>query len=145
MSNCFYCEQGKTLGDLMIPVCELEHTMVYLVKNQNYPGRSVVVYKEHVHEMFELSEEKRCGYFNELSRVAQALSELCKADKMNFGIYGDTVPHLHCHIAPKRKDSYGWGSPFTLSGNDTFPSMAELEQTAEAIRGKLSVSKGALG
>ena len=141
MSNCFYCEQGKTLEDLMIPVCELEHTLVYLVKNQNYPGRSVVLYKQHIHEMFELSEVERCGYFNELSQVAKALSELYNADKINYGIFGDMVPHLHCHVAPKCKDSYGWGAPFAPSGNDTFPPMEELEQTAEAIRKKLGVSE----
>ena len=141
MNECFYCKQGKTLDDLMLPVCELEYVRVYLMKNQNYPGRCVVVYREHVRELFELAEKERCGFTNELALVSRVLSRLFKADKMNYGIYGDNLPHLHCHVAPKHRDGYTWGAPFSLSGNDSSPPLAELEETAGAIRAGIGAEK----
>lgn len=134
MSKCFYCEQGETLDSMMVLICELEYTKVYLVKNQNYAGRSVIVFKDHVKEIFELSVEQRIGFINELSLLAGALDDIYHPDKLNYGIYGDNVPHLHCHVVPKHVGGYTWGAPFTLSGGDSFPEASELELTALAIR-----------
>lgn len=139
-NGCMYCEQGVKLDELMISVCELTYTRVYLVKNQNYVGRCVVVYKNHVHEMFEISQEERNGYFFELSLVSKVINDMYGAAKMNYGIYGDNVPHLHCHVIPKQRDGYTWGSPFTLSGNDNYPPMEELQKSADAIRGAIEAA-----
>lgn len=138
MNDCFYCEKGKTLDDLMIPLCELEYSHVYLPKNQNYPGRSVVVCKNHQRELYDLSPEERRGFVDEVAMVARAVGDLYQADKINYGIYGDNVPHLHCHVIPKHRGGYTWGTPFALGGNDNYPEMAELEQTALRIREKIA-------
>lgn len=132
--NCMYCDKGKNLEELMDFVCELKSSNVYLVKNQNYLGRCVVAHKKHVKEIFELSKEEREEYINDLSKVAKVLSEIFEADKINYGIYGDTVPHLHCHVVPKKETRYGWGVPFTLTGNDTFIEDVERGKIIEKIK-----------
>lgn len=137
MNNCFYCEKGNTLSDLMLLVCELEHANVYLVKNQNFPYRCVVALKEHKAELFDLSKEQLCGFSAEVALVSKAVFELADANKINYGIYGDKVPHLHYHIVPKREGEFCWGSPFLLQGNDIFPDAAELERRIQQIQQKI--------
>lgn len=137
MNGCFYCEKNASLTNLMIPVCELNYSNVYIVKNQNYPGRCVVAYKEHKQELYELSAAELSAFTQEVAAVAKAIAEHTKADKINYAIYGDGVPHLHYHVVPKKKELYGWGSPFALSGNDLFPSAAELQATAKLIKDRI--------
>lgn len=118
----------------MIPVYELPHTNVYLVRNQNYTGRSVVALKKHVRELFHLSLQEQAAFIAEVALVAKTLDELFAPDKLNYGIFGDIVPHLHCHIVPKYRDGFTWGSPFLLQGNDLFLSETDLAGRAESIR-----------
>lgn len=139
MQGCFYCEKNDVLDNLMLPVCELAYSNVYIVRNQNYPGRCVVAYKEHKCELFELTEGELAAFSKEVADVACAIAGYTNADKINYAIYGDGVPHLHYHVVPKKKSLYGWGSPFTLSGNDIFPSEAELMRLAAVLKEKIMV------
>lgn len=132
--GCFYCEKGAELDNLMVRVCTLSASDVYLVRNQNFPGRCVVAYKEHKTELFQLTEKERNDYAKDVSVVAKAIYELFDADKLNYAIYGDGVPHLHYHIIPKKKDEYCWGSPFDMNGNPTFLSEEELNDRVALIR-----------
>lgn len=135
--SCFYCEKGKSLDDLMLKVCSLKASEVYLVRNQNFPGRCVVAYKEHKTELFQLTEEERNAYAKDVAVVAKAIYELFDADKLNYAIYGDGVPHLHYHIIPKKKGQYCWGVPFDMNGNPVILPEAELEERAALIRGHI--------
>lgn len=57
--DCFYCVKDERLTDLMIKICELETSTLYLFKEQTYRGRCVVAYNEHKSEIFHLSDEER--------------------------------------------------------------------------------------
>ena len=57
MSNentCFYCEKDERLTDLMLEICKLKVSTLYLFKEQTYKGRCVVAYKGHINELYEL-------------------------------------------------------------------------------------------
>jgi diadenosine tetraphosphate (Ap4A) HIT family hydrolase len=142
MNGCFYCERGKALDDLMIPVCELSLTRVYLMRNQNYPGRCVVAWKNHAREIFELSAEEQAGFATEVSLTAKAIHQLFAPDKLNYGIFGDLVPHLHCHIAPKKQGGLTWGVPFQAAGNEFFPPAELLEARAKEIGERIASLRG---
>jgi diadenosine tetraphosphate (Ap4A) HIT family hydrolase len=142
MSGCFYCERGKALDDLMVAVCELSYTNVYLMRNQNYPGRCVVAWKSHVREIFELSTDEQAIFANEVALTAKAIYQLFAPDKLNYGIYGDGVPHLHCHVVPKKQGEFSWGSPFHPTGNDFYPEDDVLTARAKEIRGRIALLRG---
>lgn len=135
--SCFYCEKDKVLDDLMVKICSLSASDVYLVRNQNFPGRCVVAYKEHKTELFQLTEKERNAYAKDVAVVSKAIYELFKADKLNYAIYGDGVPHLHYHIIPKKKGEYCWGGPFDMNGNPTTLTDEELNARIELIRGHI--------
>ena len=100
MANCFYCEDGETRKSLMIEICKLKMSTVYLNKDQKHKGRVVLKFKDHKTEVCDLTPEENQIFFSELSKVVKAIVNLYHPDKVNYGIYGDLVPHLHIHIVP---------------------------------------------
>lgn len=112
MCNCFYCENGEKLNSLMIEICELEYSTIYLNRDQKHPGRVIVTLKGHKTEYHQLTAEENCGYFKELALAAKAIDELYHPDKINYATFGDGVPHVHVHVVPKHKGELQWGEPF---------------------------------
>jgi diadenosine tetraphosphate (Ap4A) HIT family hydrolase len=55
-------------------------------------------------EPFELPEADRAAFWTEALTAAHALSELTQAVKMNYGIHGNVIPHLHLHLWPRYVD-----------------------------------------
>lgn len=139
--GCFYCEKSQALTDQMVLVCELEESVVYLVKDQSFPGRCVVTCKEHVTELFSLPAPRRHVYTDEVALVSRAIYELFDADKMNYAIYGDGVPHLHVHLVPKKKDGYCWGGPFRMDGEKVLLGEKEQADRIALIAEKISSLK----
>lgn len=134
MNTCFYCENGEKLRSLMIEICELPYSKVYLNRDQKHRGRCIVALKDHKTEYFQLTPEENAGYFAEVSKVARAIFDLYHPDKINYATYGDGVPHVHVHIVPKYQDGLNWGAPF----DDTLPkqllSDGEYGEMVEALR-----------
>ena len=58
MSECFYCEDGEKRKSLMIEICKLNYSTIYLNRNQKYPGRCVVKLNEHKTEYFQMTKEQ---------------------------------------------------------------------------------------
>ena len=69
MNDCFYCENGEKLNSLMIEVCKLDYSTVYLNRDQKHKGRCIVMFKDHKTEYFQLTEEENRGYFAELAKL----------------------------------------------------------------------------
>ena len=65
--------------------------------------------------------------------AARALAELTGTAKMNYGIHGNVIPHLHLHLWPRyRDDPYDVGG--IPAGEATFMrSDEQLAQMAAAL------------
>ena len=50
-NDCFYCTKDERLDSLMMEVCELSASTLYLFKDQTYKGRCIVACKEHKREI----------------------------------------------------------------------------------------------
>ena len=135
-NNCFYCAKDQRLDDLMIKICDLEASTLYLFKEQTYRGRCLVAYKDHVNELFELSDEDRNVFMKDVARVAKAMKEAFGAHKINYGAYSDKLPHLHFHLIPKYEDGPGFGGTFEMMPNPkvllTDAEYAELSEKVKA-------------
>lgn len=133
-NDCFYCENGEKLNSLMLPICELAYSRVFLNRDQKHRGRCVVQFKEHKTEYFQLTPEENAGFFAELSKVAKAVWELYQPDKLNYATFGDGVLHVHVHLVPKYKDGLNWGEPFDDSLPKKLLSDGEYEEMIEQLR-----------
>jgi len=113
-NDCFYCVKDARLSNLMIEICTLEASTLYLFKEQTYKGRCVVAYNGHKSELFDLDDNERNLYMKDVARVAAAISKAFIADKINYGAYADTMTHLHYHIVPKYKNGPSFGGTFEM-------------------------------
>ena len=116
--DCFYCVKDNRLTDIMIEICKLEVSTLYLFKEQTYRGRCLVAYNDHKSEIFNLNEEQRSRYMEDVSRVAAALNKAFSPHKINYGAYADKMTHLHFHIVPKYEDGPSFGGTFEMMPKD---------------------------
>ena len=114
-NDCFYCVKDARLNNLMIEICKLEASTLYLFKEQTCRGRCVVAFNGHKSELYNLTSEERTKFMSDVSKVGEALHKAFSPDKVNYGAYGDTMTHLHFHIVPKYKGGPSFGGTFEMS------------------------------
>lgn len=137
MGDCFYCEDGEKRRSLMVEICRLKYSTVYLNRNQKFPGRCVVKFQDHKTEYFQLTKEERDGFFEEVAAVAKAIWELYHPDKINYATFGDLVPHVHVHVVPKYQDGPDWGNPFDDTQGKVVLEENEYQEKAEALKNEI--------
>lgn len=136
-SECLYCQNNDTLHSLMIKICDLEVSQLFLFKEQSYTGRCNVVYNNHGVEFHELSDEQRNAFMKDVATVGKAISKAFNPDKINYGAFSDTLSHLHMHIVPKYKDGYKFGGVFEMNPNLTKLSETDYAKLIEQIKANL--------
>jgi Diadenosine tetraphosphate (Ap4A) hydrolase and other HIT family hydrolases len=136
-AECLYCTKNQTQQDLMIKICDLSVSELFLFKEQSYHGRTLVAYKGHVDGLFELTDEERNAFMADVAKTAAAMDKAFHPDKINFGAYSDTLSHLHFHIVPKYQSAFGWGGVFEMNPKQKYLSDAEYTQVIDAIKAAL--------
>ncbi|MBX9697504.1 MAG: HIT family protein [Alphaproteobacteria bacterium] len=72
--------------------------------HQFYKGYCVLVYRDHVIEPTDLSQDAQSQFFQELMIASGLIQSAFKPHKMNFSCYGNLVPHMHWHLFPRYSD-----------------------------------------
>ena len=92
------------IGDL--PLCR-----VAVIQDANYPWLLLVPRRNEVVEVLDLDEVEQAQLMTETTRVARALREITKCDKLNIAALGNVVPQLHVHVIARRKTDAAWPRP----------------------------------
>jgi len=92
------------IGDL--PLCR-----VLVIKDANYPWLLLVPRRPDMVEIIDLDEVAQGQLMTEITRVARAVKEITKCDKLNIAALGNAVPQLHVHIIARRKTDAAWPRP----------------------------------
>ncbi|MEA4936428.1 hypothetical protein SDC9_159513 [bioreactor metagenome] len=136
-NDCLYCQRNELQKSLMIEVCDLSASALFLFKEQSHPGRCVVAYKDHVNELFELSVEDRNAFMSDVCQVASAIKKAFGATKINYGAYSDKLAHLHFHIVPKYKNEFEFGGVFEMNPQKIFLSEDAYAEVISKIKANL--------
>lgn len=137
MENCLYCKNKAVLDELMIKICDMEVSTLYLFKEQSHPGRVVLAYKDHVGEQFEIPEDEYVKFMLDVRKVGIALKELLNPAKINFGAYSDKLKHAHWHIVPKYEDGFEFGGVFEMNPKKCYLTDEEYAARVELIKNAL--------
>lgn len=113
--GCIYCDRDQTQKDIMIEICDLEVSTVFLFKEQTYKGRCIVAYNKHNVELFQLDDKELLAFMKDVNKVAAVLKNIFSAEKINYGAYSDKLPHLHIHLVPKYIDGPDFGGIFAMN------------------------------
>lgn len=143
-SACKACAGRWPPADHLIARFRL--TTAYLFEDQYFPGWTVLVLNRHARELFDLGKEDRQDLIEEVTAVALALSDAFQPVKVNYGLLGNQLPHIHWHVVPRLKDDPApleavWGvthQAVRLAGK-------ELQARVDLIRSKLSEETPAHG
>lgn len=103
---CFICDRIEMIKNGSNPyfVKELETGYVVIGDNQHFYGYTLFLYKDHNKtELFQLEIPERNKFLEEMSIVAEAVSNAFGAEKMNYELLGNGEAHLHWHLFPRRK------------------------------------------
>lgn len=118
------------LGDL--PLCR-----VLIIQDANYPWLLLVPRRHEVIEILDLDEVEQAQLMTETTRVARALKEVTKCDKLNIAALGNVVPQLHVHIIARRKTDAAWPRPVWGAVPPLTHDPEELKLFISAIRKKI--------
>ncbi|MEH7436829.1 HIT family protein [Neobacillus drentensis] len=142
-TDCFYCKKDEQLTNLMIEICKMPSSILYLNRDQTHKGRCIIAFHSHKRELFELSEIELTSFMKDVSIAAEAIQKVFQADKINYAIYGDLVSHLHFHLVPKYKGKTEWGEAFVNSPESkVLLNNSENKQRIEAILDQLNITRG---
>jgi diadenosine tetraphosphate (Ap4A) HIT family hydrolase len=118
------------IGDL--PLCR-----VLVIKDANYPWLLLVPRREGAVEIIDLDEVAQAQLTTEVSRVARALKEITKCDKLNIAALGNVVPQLHVHVIARRKNDVAWPRPVWGVAPPLAHDATEVQNFISALRRKI--------
>jgi len=130
---CDLMHRDKQEDKHLVRICDLTFSRLYLAKNQFVKGYCVLMCHRHVIEPHELSKKERANYFDDLALTASALQKVFKADKMNYNLLGNVVPHLHTHILPRYFTDSAPNRPIDPAFDEVFLTTSEYEDCIRVI------------
>jgi diadenosine tetraphosphate (Ap4A) HIT family hydrolase len=103
---CFACDRIELIrkdrnDDFII---ELSESYVTLADEQAYPGYCILHFKEHVEQLGELSFDRQARLWDDVARVADALTKEVAPLRLNYACLGNLLHHVHWHVIPRNTD-----------------------------------------
>lgn len=100
--NCYDCIHLQTgQNPHGYPIANLSVSRLDLMKSQFVPGACILYCCRHIIEPYELKQEERQAFFEDLMLSARALVNVFRPIKMNYQILGNISPHLHVYLQPR--------------------------------------------
>lgn len=87
--------------DLWIPVVSLSVSEVGFYDDGRFPGRCLVVLRDHEEHLTDLPTTLLHGFMSDVQRVGGGVRSVTGSQRVNFAVLGNTEPHLHCHVIPR--------------------------------------------
>jgi diadenosine tetraphosphate (Ap4A) HIT family hydrolase len=120
-----------------IDIGDLPLSRVLVIKDANYPWLLLVPRRDGAVEIIDLAEVEQAQLMTEISRVARALKEVTKCDKLNIAALGNLVPQLHVHIIARRSSDVAWPRPVWGAVPPLAHDAAEVQHFISALRRKI--------
>jgi diadenosine tetraphosphate (Ap4A) HIT family hydrolase len=119
------------LNEDCINIGKLALSRLLLMNDSQFPWLILVPEIAGITEIYQLNKAQRSLLIEESSTLAERLTTLYKADKINIAAIGNLVPQLHVHHIVRYKHDKAWPAPVW----GKFPALPYLEQElAKTIR-----------
>ena len=134
--SCIFCQigAGRALGSFAY---EDERVFAIMSLEQPTPYKVLVIPRDHVETVYDLTDEQAAAIFRATVRVARAVREASGCAGLNLVQANDpvgqqTVPHFHIHVMPRFA-----GDGIVLHWEHAIADRAELDRLAAEIRARL--------
>lgn len=129
--------------ELWHPLAELEASVLGFYDDARFPGRCILAYREHADDFASLGDEERNRFMGDVADVGRAIKLATGADRINYAILGNTVPHLHMHLIPRMRSREPL--PNRPPWEDPRPKLPVPPQESRTIKHALLRELGLLG
>ena len=129
VTHCVICEAGRPWD----VIAETPAVWVTAASIAPLPGYVCVVSKHHVVEPFELDSSSASEFWFDCLRTARAIRDVLEAQKINYEIHGNTLPHLHMHVYPRYDGDPFEGAPINGAAAMFQRSSEDLERLRVAL------------
>lgn len=125
------------LADDTIPLGDLVLSRLLISKDANYPWLILVPRRAGCIEVIDLNPAEQMQLIGEIDRVARALKEVTRCDKLNIAALGNVVLQLHVHIIARRTTDPAWPKPVWGAAPPRVYDRRELDRLTAALREKI--------
>jgi histidine triad (HIT) family protein len=104
--DCPFCRIARGEADEPLVVLEDELTLGFLDHRPLFPGHTLLIPRDHVETLPDLSDDLLPELFSNARLLARAMEEGLGAEGSFVAInnrVSQSVPHLHVHVAPRRR------------------------------------------
>ncbi len=131
MEDCIFCKIISS--NSIYKIYEDNWTVAFLDIAKDVDGHILVVPKKHVKNIMDCDTDTLCKVMDAVKRISNHLIDCCAYEGVNLlnasgESAGQSVPHLHIHLIPRKKKD----------GIDAWPTFAgakyELETMLERIK-----------
>lgn len=119
-----------------IEIGDLPLSRVFVIKDAHYPWLLLVPRRDAV-ELIDLNEVEQAQLMTEMTRVARALKDATRCDKLNIAMLGNMVPQLHVHIIARRHKDIAWPKPVWGVAEPETHDARELDLLISAVRERI--------
>ncbi|MDQ2075419.1 HIT domain-containing protein [Marinimicrobium sp. ABcell2] len=125
------------LAEDTLPVGRFPLSLLLISKDANYPWCILVPQREDVFEIHHLSGEDQLQLIRESSRLAETMTSIFDAHKMNVAALGNQVRQLHLHHVARFQEDPAWPKPIwgVVEAKSYDPKL--LEERLELLRNAL--------
>lgn len=120
-----------------VPIGRFPLSLLRLSNDANYPWCILIPQREDVFEIHHLSEEDQQQLMRESCRLAEVMTSVFDADKMNVAALGNQVRPLHLHHIARFETDPAWPQPIWGAKPASQYSPEQLEDRLEHLRAAL--------
>lgn len=100
MSNLEYACRECSF-EIYIPIGAFESTVVGLYDDRRFPGRCIVVLRDHYEHLDQVPERLALEMQRLCTAVGRTLRSAGLATRVNYAVLGNEHPHVHTHVIPR--------------------------------------------
>ena len=124
MKDCLFCK--IVAGDIpSAKVYEDDKVIAFLDINPINPGHTLIIPKREIDYLFDLDDHLLGGMMMFAKKIARAIEEEVKCERIGMMVAGLEVPHAHIHLIPILQISDLNFANAKTADNDELASMAE--------------------
>lgn len=101
MSATWSCPACGFVVYIPVKAPSLGHTLLGLYSDGRFPGRCIVVLREHREHLELLEASQLQGLWSDCVRVGRAVKAITGAERINYAVLGNATAHMHVHIIPR--------------------------------------------
>lgn len=126
--------------ELWHPIGELTVSVLGLYDDARFPARCLLVLDAHADDLAALEPSVLHDFVDDAVEAARAIRSVTRADRVNYAVLGNTEPHVHFHLVPRKleQDPVPTRPPWEHPGEKEPLPAVRRERLIEDLRSELS-------